>query len=268
MKKGKLEKGELEKGETEKGKKKIRGIVLGGTGYLGSAICRILAEDQIEIALTYYQNEPKAEELKKEFPHYCHTYPLDLRSFEKIPQALQSMVEQLGNVDFMIQCAGFSGQHKLYHSFDPTQNLLATSLLEWDQMQEISVKSTFLACQVLAPLMIKQGGGQLIFLGALNAVKSVPLPVHYATSQGALKSMVETLAKSLGPSSVLVNLVAPGILEGGIGQLLNQELKERYLKHCSLHRFGTAQEVATFIAWLIQKNRYITGETLLLDGGV
>ena len=72
----------------------------------------------------------------------------------------------------------------------------------------------------------------------------------------------------LGEDGVRVNLVAPGILEGGMARHVSEELREDYLEHCSLKRLGTAEEVAELTAWLALENTYVTAQSILLDGGL
>ena len=82
------------------------------------------------------------------------------------------------------------------------------------------------------------------------------------------KRQTEALAKELGHHNVCINLVALGILQGGLSENLGQELKDAYLTHCCLKRLGTMQEVAELVAFLVLENTYVTGQTLILDGGL
>ena len=99
-------------------------------------------------------------------------------------------------------------------------------------------------------------------------MKSVPAPVHYASGKGALRAMVQALAKELGKQRIRINMVAPGILDGGLARLLSDDLLQEYLKHCSMKRTGSAAEIAEFVAWLATENTYVTGQSIVLDGGL
>jgi NAD(P)-dependent dehydrogenase (short-subunit alcohol dehydrogenase family) len=80
--------------------------------------------------------------------------------------------------------------------------------------------------------------------------------------------MTAAMAKELGPDGIRVNLLAPGILEGGMSTRLPAELRQDYLKHCGLRRFGRFDEVAAWVAWLALQNTYVTGQTILVDGAL
>ena len=71
-----------------------------------------------------------------------------------------------------------------------------------------------------------------------------------------------------GEYGIRVNLLAPGILEDGVSRVLPQHLRDEYVKHCGLKRVGTLSEVACLAAWLATENTYVTGETIVVDGGL
>jgi 3-oxoacyl-[acyl-carrier protein] reductase len=165
-----------------------------------------------------------------------------------------------------VQCAGIAGDPALYQGAGQDK-LQRISEQGWDEMMDVTAKSTFAACQAAARAMGPQGG-QIVVVGSMDGVKSVPAPIHYAAGKGALRAMVQALAKELGPKRILVNMVAPGILEGGLARLLSDDLLQEYLKHSSLKRTGTAHEIAEMVAWLALENSYVTGQAILLDGGL
>jgi NAD(P)-dependent dehydrogenase (short-subunit alcohol dehydrogenase family) len=135
-------------------------------------------------------------------------------------------------------------------------------------MMDITAKGTFAACQAASRVMRKSGGGRIVFVGSIDGVKSVPAPIHYAAAKGALVAMTHALAKELGDHGILVNMVAAGILDKGVAHLLSDELRNEYMKHCSLKRVGTAREIANVVAWLALENTYVNGQTIILDGGL
>jgi NAD(P)-dependent dehydrogenase (short-subunit alcohol dehydrogenase family) len=134
----------------------------------------------------------------------------------------------------------------------------------WDRMMDVNAKSTFFAVRRAAPLM--RDGGNVVVIGSIDGVKMVPAPVHYAAAKGALQGMVGAMAKEFGERRIRVNMVAPGILDGGLSRDIPPNLLAEYIKHCGLKRLGTMGEIAAMVAWLALRNTYVTGQTILIDG--
>jgi len=246
----------------------LRCLVLGGSGYVGSAVCRALASQGMRVAFTYWKNDASAKSLADELPGSV-ALRADLTQFAQATAAVDSAAQIWGGLDALIQCAGTAGEPSLYtrDAAVKPDRLLAISESGWDEMMDLTSKSTFAACQAAARAM-GEGGGHIVVVGSMDGVKSVPSPVHYASAKGALRAMVQALAKELGKRRILVNMIAPGILDGGVARLLSEQERQEYVKHCSLKRIGTAAEIAQFVAWLVTENTYVTGQSILLDGGL
>jgi 3-oxoacyl-[acyl-carrier protein] reductase len=236
-----------------------RCLVLGGSGYVGAEVCRVLAERGAKLAYTYFRNEVRHDG--------ALGLRADLRDYAGTVQAVERAAQALGGIDVLVQCAGSAGDPALYQGKEIAQDRLRRiGESDWDEMMDLTVKGSFSACQAAARAM--NAGGQIIIIGSMDGVKMVPSPAHYAAGKGALRAMVQALAKELGGRGILVNMLAPGILAGGVGKLLSDDLLQEYLKHCSLKRTGTAHEIAQFAAWLAMENTYVTGQAIVLDGGL
>jgi 3-oxoacyl-[acyl-carrier protein] reductase len=244
-----------------------RCLVLGGSGFVGEAVCRMLAGRGARVAFTYLTREAKARALEAALPG-SRAWRTDLRDGAALERLVQGISAEFGGLEAVIQCAGVAGDPSLYRSegMSAPRKFLAIREPGWDEMMDVTVKGSFLAVHAALPLM--KAGGQIVIVGAMDGVKMIASPVHYAAAKGALKGMVQALAKELGDIGICVNMVAPGILDGGMGKLLGPDLLAEYLKHCSLKRPGRADEVAEWAAWLALENTYLNGQAVLLDGGL
>jgi 3-oxoacyl-[acyl-carrier protein] reductase len=245
-------------------------LVLGGTGYVGSAVCRLLHERGARLAFTYHANADGARELAGDLKG---SLPLrsDLASYADTRRVVREAASLLGGLDAMVQCAGTAGDPSLYSAHDPDDHgkFLSISEAEWDAMSNVTVRSTFAACQEATLFMTRNpGGGSIVIVGSIDGVKPLPAPIHYAAGKGALRSLTEALAKELGRDRIRVNLVAPGILEGGLARHLDPRLLRDYLEHCALKRAGKSTEVAEVVVRLALENTYVTGQAIVLDGGL
>jgi NAD(P)-dependent dehydrogenase (short-subunit alcohol dehydrogenase family) len=234
--------------------------VAGASGTVGQAVSRALAARGVRVGLTYHRNEAVAAALAAELPGAA-LRRLDLTATADIPRVLDELGAELGGVDAFVHAAGI-GSTASPPAYD---RLGETQEPGWDRLMAVHVRSAFFAAQHLAG---KMKGGNLVFVGSMNGVKSAPAPVPYATATGALRAMTTALAKELGPRDLRVNMVAAGILESGISGFVPEDLKSEYKKHSALKRLGKVSEVAELVAWLAVENTYVTGRTIALDGGL
>lgn len=235
-------------------------LVLGGTGYVGSAVVKALSAEGAHVHFTYCSREAEAHAQAAGLG--AHALRLDVRE----PARIDALPGQLPELDAVVQCIGTAGDGGLYEHTDAFAKFEAIDAEGWSTMQQLTVDSSFRLFQRLAPRL--RNPSNLVVVGSVDGVKSVPAPVHYAAAKAALSGMVRALAKALGPRGVCVNMVAAGILEGGIGRLLSEPLRQQYIKHCAMRRLGRADEVAQLCAWLALENRYLSGQSVTLDGGL
>jgi 3-oxoacyl-[acyl-carrier protein] reductase len=243
-----------------------RCLLFGGSGALGRVVCETLASQGARVAFTYHTRSEIAKGLTERLPDTV-ALTLDLASLSDVERVVDEAASALGGLDAFVQCAGVAvttgcsqgGSHPTISHVDERA---------WDDMMDVNVKSTFFALRRVVEVLRSSGGGNIVLVGSVDGVKPVPAPVHYAASKGALTGMIAALAKELGEHNVRVNMVAPGILEGGISGALEDRLMKEYLKHCGLKRLGRLSEVANVVAWLVRHNTYVTGQTVLVDGAL
>ena len=117
--------------------------------------------------------------------------------------------------------------------------------------------------------MIRRRSGKILNIGSLAGMRTIESPVHYASSKAAVKGFTESLSKEVARYGIVVNSIAPGLLEGGVSDTLPSYRLRDYLKHCSLGRVGNYSEVSEAAAYMISdENSYMNGFTLTMDGGL
>jgi 3-oxoacyl-[acyl-carrier protein] reductase len=226
--------------------------VLGGTTHLGTAVVRELLAAGVETAATYRTREHAAPLAG------AHLVAADAADPAGLRRALGGLCAEWGAPDAFVHCLTVGRPRLLAEITDA----------DWAAAHDINVRSAFVAVQELAPRMAERGGGDLILTAALDGIQPVPAPAHFAASQAALLGMTRALAKELGPRGLRVNLVVLGVLDGGLAGALPSRLLADYKKFSALGRVGTAAEVARAVRWLALENRYMTGQTLSLSGGI
>ena len=248
---------------------KPKALVIGGSGALGTEVCHALGRNGFDIAFTYHASQEKAARLEAELKDQsilATAFQLDLGHIDEVKETVHQARRTLGSLNALIIASGLATGRR---AVEKVPEFLSITDAEFDRLMDINVRGAFFACQEAARIMAEEGAGKIVIVGSIDGVKPVPAPVDYACSKGALWGMTQALSKELGKRNILVNMVAPGILEGGVANLLNEDLMREYLKHCSLRRTGKFSEAAEVIAYLADPlNTYVTGQAVILDGGL
>lgn len=237
-------------------------LVTGGSRGLGRAICLALAREGADVAFNYSRNDADAAELLERIQGAgvrgwaSKTSVLDRVALQALARTLE---QEAGQIDILVNNAGV-GQ------------VVPLALMEeedWDRVMSVNVKGAFLTTQAVMRGMIKRRRGRVLNISSLAGIKMMEAPVHYAAAKAALKGFTEALAKEIGRYGITVNCLAPGILEEGVSSNLPESRLAEYLRHCALGRKGTFEECAEVVAFLVSdRNSYMNGATIVLDGGV
>lgn len=225
-----------------------RALVLGGTGYVGSAVVRALAARGVTGAFTYFRSEEKAGRLVE--GEGFRAIKLDLRDTEGLRAAIREV-----RPDVFVHCATLADARRL----DQIDDHL------WEDVLNVNLRSAFVACRELVATM--DSGGDVVLCAGPDALFSAPSAPHFAASQAAIAGFVRAAAHDFGPRGVRINAVAFGILEGGVSAHLPDEARAEAAKNSALRRLGNAEEASRAIAWIALQNSYINGAIIPVTGG-
>jgi 3-oxoacyl-[acyl-carrier protein] reductase len=237
-------------------------VITGGSRGLGRALCLEFAAQGADVAFNYSSDGEGAAETLAAIAKSGRrglAFQVSVLDEEGLNRMAGEIESAWGGIDVLVNNAGVS------------QPLLLPLLEEadWDKVMDINVKGQFLAVRAMIRGMLRRKRGCILNIGSLAGIRLIESPVHYAASKAAIKGFTQALAKEMARSNIRVNCLAPGLLEEGVGQSLPEHRLKDYLKHVSLHRLGTLAETARCAAFLVSdRNSYMNGETLVLDGGL
>ena len=241
-------------------------LVTGGTGGIGSAVCRLLAEQGSKVAFTYFQNEEAAGELEATLDSF-DTAPfsraLDLRNADAISSF----------VDFLEEKGGI---HTLIHTVGPQvpqTHLSKVSPALFKEHAELEINGFFNTVQAVLPCL-RASKGSIV---AVTSAATDRYPIRDGLSAGpkaAVEMLIRGLAAEEGKYGVRANAVGPGMLSDGMAEDLiakgeySQQDLDIATKNIPLSRFGKASDVAEAVCFLAsERATYISGQILNIDGG-
>lgn len=239
-----------------------RALITGGSRGLGRAMALSFAEAGAKVALSYAKNEAAAAEVLAEVERLggeARAYRADVLDRKANEAMVKDLEAAWGGVDVLVNNAGVS------------QNLPLALIEEedFDRVMDVNVKGVFLMSKIALKGMIRRKSGVILNIGSLAGVRMLEAPLHYCASKAALVGLTRAMAKEVVRHGVRVLCLAPGLLKEGMGQNLPDHRLADYLKHCALGRLGTLQEAAALAVFLVSdQNTYMSGETVVLDGGL
>ena len=230
-------------------------LVTGGARRIGRAIALQLAAAGANVAITYRDSQPEAEETVRELASIgvdAFAIRTGLTDAESIRQSVAAVIEEFGQLDILVNNAGIFEAAAL-EEITPEQ---------WDRMFATNTRAPFLMAQAAYP-HLRATSGRIINIGSLGGKHPWATHAHYCTSKAALHMLSQTMAKAWAPE-ISVNCVAPGmIVQGEIG-----EAYVHFAERTPMQRNGTAEDVAAAVLFFATAPHFITGQLLAVDGGL
>jgi len=237
-------------------------LISGGSRGIGLEIAKILAASGATLALTYSKHDDDAEAARAAIAQR-HGEALLFKGDAGNPQHVSQCVSQLQQnwprIDVLINNAAINQMYPL--------PLLEAE--DWNLMLQNNLTSAYLFSRAVVKNMIKQKNGRILNLGSFASERFIESPLHYAASKSGLRGLTEAMALEVGKYNILVNLLAPGLLDSGMSTIVPQHRVQEYLDHCSLGRLASAEEIARAAVFLVSDdNTFITGAKIVIDGGL
>ncbi|WP_326702756.1 MULTISPECIES: SDR family NAD(P)-dependent oxidoreductase [Streptomyces] len=234
-------------------------LVTGGSRGIGAAIALRLAEAGADVAITYVRDEEAARAVVAKIEgvgRRAVALRCDAADAGAAAGAVHRAADALGRLDVLVNNAGIGVLGPIAELPDA----------EIDRVMAVNVRAVFLACRAAADRMAD--GGRVISIGtALSRYVGGPGSTLYAMSKSALIGLTKPLARELGPRGITVNLVQPGPVDTDLNPAAGP-FAEGQRVATALGRFGTADEVASLVAYLASADAgFITGTEVVVDGG-
>lgn len=235
-------------------------LVTGGTGCIGTAICRTLAK-QGHIVATSYRNEEKAktwkEAMAKEGLQF-HTYYCDAADFASAEKMVKAIVADLGPIHILVNNAGITR--------DTTVRKMTYD--QWRDVISNNLDSAFNVTRVALDGMLESGYGRIVNISSINGQKGQFGQANYSAAKAGMHGFTMSLAQEVAKKNITVNTLSPGYIDTDMIQGVPELIRNGILGNIPVGRFGTPEDVAHAVGFLTSaESSFITGANLSVNGG-
>jgi 3-oxoacyl-[acyl-carrier protein] reductase len=236
-------------------------VVTGGSRGIGRSIVLTMASQGADVTFLYRSNEAATEETLEaasRLSGVVNAKKIDIRDAEACESAIDQIAEDAGKIDILVNSAGITRDNIL--------GLMTNS--ELSDVLETNVIGVFNILRPVIPYMVSQRRGRIINISSVAGEKGGRGQTNYAASKGAINALTKALAVELAPRNILVNCVAPGMIETDMTESIRQQAGDVVKSHILLGRFGQPEDVAKAVLFFASSlSDYVTGQVLHVDGG-
>lgn len=237
-------------------------LVTGASRGIGRAIAVRLAQEGYAIAACHSAPSEAADRAQKEIadigvPHYYAA--CDVTDNDAVESFIAAAEERLGPVHALVNNAGITRDAPL----------VLAQRSDWDAVLATNLGGTWNFCRALAFRFMKRRAGVIVNLSSVAGIYGNAGQTAYGASKAGIIGLTRSLAKEVAPYGIRVNVVAPGFIETDMTDALDAKLRDRALQLIALRRYGSVEDVAHMVEFLIsERSAYVTGQVFQVDGGI
>jgi len=237
-------------------------LITGASKGIGKAIATSFAKEGANVAFTYLSSIEKGQALESELAAHgtkIKGYRSNAADFDAAEELVNNIVNEFGSLDVIVNNAGITRDNLLMRMNEES----------WDEVINVNLKSCFNTVKAATRTMMKQRSGAIINITSVVGVKGNAGQANYAASKAGIIGFTKSVALELGSRGIRSNAVAPGFIETEMTETLDEKTVQGWRDGIPLKRGGTPEDVANACVFLASDmSAYVTGQTLLVDGGM
>ena len=223
-------------------------LVTGGASGIGAATAERLEAGGASVAV--FDRQPAEGRL---------SITGDMRSSADLNEAVARVEAETGPIDILVNSAGIAGES--LRTVDVPDE-------EWERVMAVNANGAFYACRAVIPGMVERSYGRIVLVASIAGKEGNPMAGAYSASKAAVIAMTKVIGKDVAGTGVLVNCIAPAVIETPILADLSQHHVDYMVERIPLGRMGRPEEVAALICWLASEDcSFSTGATYDISGG-
>jgi NAD(P)-dependent dehydrogenase (short-subunit alcohol dehydrogenase family) len=236
-------------------------LVTGGTRGIGAATALLLAKSGADVGITARRIDDEARRIHDrivKLGRRCELVQADHALAADCTECVRTVEAKLGGVDLLVHSAG-----------GPVPGgLLDVSPEEWQRAFDVHIHAVYHLCRAVIPKMREKKEGAIVLISSTAGIRGIVTNVAYQVVKGAIPQFARALAREFANDNIRVNCVAPGVVRTDFHATMTDEQRRVNLEQrIPLHREGTPEQVAEVIL-MMATNDYVTGETMVIDGGL
>jgi 3-oxoacyl-[acyl-carrier protein] reductase len=233
-------------------------IITGAGRGIGEAIGKRLASERARVVIADI-NEAAAQTMAQEIGEGAVAQRLDVTDVVSWDDAVRDTLARWGRMDILVNNAGIAGR---------SAPIWALSIEEWRQLLDIDLTGVFLGCRAVLPSMIAAGSGRIVNIASIAGKEGNPNAVAYSAAKAGVIGLTKAVAKEVATTGVLVNVVAPAVIETPILKQVSEEHIRYMTSRIPMGRVGKPDEVAALVAFLCSRElTFSTGAVYDISGG-
>ena len=229
-------------------------LITGATGGIGGAIAKQMKSAGATVVVT-----GRSEDKLSVFDDSYIKIVADLSKDGTAEKLINDTIEKAGRIDVLINNAGITSDTLMMRMTDE----------QFDNVLNTNLRATFQLCRAAIMPMIKQRSGRIINMASIVGVVGGAGQTNYAASKGGMIAMTKSIAAEVASRGITANAIAPGFIKTPMTDVLNEELKKKYLEQIPAGRFGEPIDIANACVFLASDEAsYINGQTIHVNGGM
>ena len=238
-------------------------MITGGTGGIGTAICRRLASDGLRVIAAHHPADSEAAAAWRDTlgaeGFAVDTLALDVSSYQDCAETLPRVLSDYGSVDVIVNCAGITR--------DATFKKMQKE--QWYDVINVNLNSVFNVTQPLWNAMLENGFGRIVNISSINGQRGQFGQTNYSAAKAGMHGFTMALAQEGAAKGITVNTVSPGYVQTAMTDAIREDIREHIVSGIPMKRMGSVDDIASAVHFLVADNHeYITGANLPVNGGL